>query len=165
MVPSQVLRGGIMRIRFAAAALLLSFVATNSLALNRREYIDQTNEKVNTQNPEQLDDSELVQAMSDRKTLDYAQGGNLVVTKILNDDKSGPAHQKWYVRLSNGVNMQAVYNLDMCERVPLKVGDRIAMGGQFICFGKGGLLHWLHRDPRGNRPDGYVYLNGKYYCK
>jgi hypothetical protein len=60
--------------------------------------------------------------------------------------------------------MEAVYNLDMCERVPLKVGDIISMGGQFIWTNQGALLHWLHFDPRQNRRDGYVELNGKVYC-
>jgi len=154
-----------MGIRFFVLAFVVAFAATSSQALSRRQYIDETNQKVSNQNPNELNDSELISAMNDRKNVDYAQGGNLVVVKVLNDDNDGPGHQKWVVRLSNGIQMLSVYNLDMCERVPLKVGDTIAMGGQFIGFGKGGLLHWLHRDPRGKRPDGYVYLNGKYYCK
>ena len=63
--------------------------------------------------------------------------------------------------------MQAVYNSDMenCDRVPLKVGDMVSMGGQFIYTNEGPMLHWLHYDPRGNRPDGFVEVNGRFYCK
>ncbi|AFY00753.1 DUF3465 domain-containing protein [Bdellovibrio bacteriovorus] len=114
---------------------------------------------------ESASDSDLVRAVNDRRREDFVEGGSLTVVKILPDDSSGLEHQKWVVRLSNGELMQAVYNLDMCPRVPLKVGDVIAMGGQFIWTNKGGLLHWLHHDPRGRRPDGYVYVNGQYYCK
>lgn len=114
---------------------------------------------------ETASDSELVQAVNERRREDFVEGGSLVVVKILPDDTNGLEHQKWVVRLSNGELMQAVYNLDMCPRVPLRVGDVIAMGGQFIWTNKGGLLHWLHHDPRGRRPDGYVFVNGNYYCK
>lgn len=110
-------------------------------------------------------DSELVDAVRARRFQNFVEGGSLTVVKLMADDNTGLEHQKWVVRLSNGETMQAVYNLDMCPRVPLKVGDVIAMGGQFIWTNQGGLLHWLHHDPRGNRPDGYVYVNGNYYCK
>lgn len=111
------------------------------------------------------DDSDLVRAVNDQRRVDFVEGGNVVVTKLLPDDNNGLKHQKWMVRLSNGKTMQAVYNSDMCPRVPLRTGDVIAIGGQFIWTKGGALIHWLHHDPRGQRPDGYVYVNGKYYCK
>ncbi len=111
------------------------------------------------------DDAKIVRAVNDRRGMNFVEGGGMVVTKILPDDTSGLQHQKWVVRLSNGKTMQAVYNSDMCPRVPVKVGDVVAMGGQFIWTNDGGLLHWLHHDPRGRRPDGYVFVNGQYYCK
>ncbi len=110
-------------------------------------------------------DSEIVKVVSAQKGAYYVQGSGMVVKTVLPDDTQGAQHQKFIVTLSNGQNMMAVYNSDMCERVPVKVGDVVAMGGQFIWTDRGALLHWLHRDPRKNRPDGYVYLNGKYYCK
>lgn len=110
-------------------------------------------------------DQEIVRAVNSQRRLNFVEGGSLVVTKVLPDDTNGNEHQKWMVRLSNGKTMQAVYNSDMCPRVPVKEGDVIAMGGEFIWTNRGALLHWLHHDPRGNRPDGYVYLNGKFYCK
>ncbi len=111
------------------------------------------------------DDSQIVQAMQNQDRVNFVEGANMVVTKLLPDDTQGLQHQKWIVRLSNGTTMQAVYNTDMCPRVPVKVGDVVSMGGQFIWTGGGGLLHWLHKDPRGSRPDGYVFLNGQFYCK
>lgn len=112
-----------------------------------------------------LPDYQVLKAMNNRRNVNFIEASNMVVTKILPDDTQGLEHQKWTVRLSDGRTMQAVYNLDMCERVPLKVGDVISMGGQFIWTRQGGLLHWLHGDPKGNRPDGYVELNGKFFCK
>lgn len=111
------------------------------------------------------DDSDIVRAVNDQRRVDFVEGGGLTVTKLLPDDNNGLKHQKWMVRLSNGFTMQAVYNSDLCPRVPLKVGDVIAMGGQFIWTKGGALLHWLHHDPKGRRPDGFVFVNGKFYCK
>lgn len=110
-------------------------------------------------------DAQIVQAVNNQKGANFVEGSGMVVTQLLPDDNSGLRHQKWMVRLSNGKLLQAVYNSDMCPRVPLQVGDVVAMGGQFIWTNQGGLIHWLHHDPRGNRPDGYVMVNGKYYCK
>lgn len=114
---------------------------------------------------EHSSDSDIIRAVNDQRRVDFVEGGNMVVQKILPDDRNGLRHQKWVVRLSNGKQMDAVYNLDMCPRVKIKEGDKIAMGGQFIWTNKGALLHWLHHDPRGNRPDGFVYANGQFYCK
>lgn len=111
------------------------------------------------------DDSDIVRAINDQRQVNFVEGGGLVVVKILPDDTNGLKHQKWVVRLSNGMAMQAVYNSDMCPRVPVKIGDVIAMGGQFIWTKGGALIHWLHHDPKGRRPDGFVLLNGTYYCK
>lgn len=110
-------------------------------------------------------DSQIVAAAERRGRVDFVEGSGMVVTQLLPDDNSGLRHQKWMVKLSNGQSMQAVYNSDMCPRVPLKVGDVVAMGGQFIYTNEGPMLHWLHFDPKSNRPDGYVEVNGQAYCK
>jgi len=111
------------------------------------------------------DDSQIVQAYEAKRRVNFVEGAKMEVVKLLPDDNSGLKHQKWVVRLSNGKLMQAVYNTDMCPYVPLQVGDVVAMGGMFLWTGNSGMIHWLHHDPRGNRPDGYVMVNGKYYCK
>lgn len=109
-------------------------------------------------------DVELIDAVNDRRRVGFVKASGLLVIKILPDDTQGREHQKWVVQLSNGKQVQAVYNSDMCPRVPLKEGDIVEMGGEFIWTPQGGLLHWLHHDPRGNRPDGYVILDGTVYC-
>lgn len=145
---------------FTSIVLTILFASTSNAAKQQpSQTVDSS--AVN----ESASDSDIIRAVNDQRRVDFVEGGSMVVTKILPDDNSGLKHQKWVVRLSNGKQMQAVYNLDMCPRVQIKVGDKIAMGGQFIWTGGGGLLHWLHHDPRGNRPDGYVYANGRYYCK
>ena len=114
------------------------------------------------------DDQQIAQADNNQRDVNFVEGGGMVVTQVLQDESSqnsGLTHQRFVVRLSNGNEMEAVYNLDMCPRVPVNVGDVVAIGGQFIWTNQGGLIHWLHHDPKGLRPDGYVMVNGTYYCK
>ncbi|WP_374078674.1 DUF3465 domain-containing protein [Bdellovibrio bacteriovorus] len=146
-----------------------SFDTAEAKRRHRQEQIENRDQNSNSGASQAVDnsanDSDIVRAVNDQRRVNFVEGGGMVVTKVLPDDNNGLKHQKWVVRLSNGKTMQAVYNSDMCPRVPVKVGDVIAMGGMFLWTNTGALLHWLHHDPRGNRPDGYVFVNGKYYCK
>ncbi len=117
-----------------------------------------------TDHPGQIqDDSALVSAVNSRHNEFFIEAGNLVVSNILPDDTSGLPHQKWQARLSDGSIITVVYNSDMGERVPVQIGSTFGVGGQFIWTGNGGLVHWVHDDPKKIRPDGYVYLNGVVY--
>lgn len=109
------------------------------------------------------DDKQLVAAVEAKEDAYYVEAGNLVTTKLLPDDTKGNPHQKWQARLSNGTVITVVYNSDMGDRVPIEEGDTFGAGGQFISQGKGGILHWVHADPKNHRPDGYVYLKGVVY--
>ena len=110
-------------------------------------------------------DTQIIQAVRNRRKVHFVEGGSMVVTRLLPDDNSGLRHQKWMVQLSSGESLQAVYNSDMCPHVPLEEGDVISMGGMFLWTNEGAMIHWLHHDPKGQRPDGYVKVNGKFYCK
>jgi hypothetical protein len=105
----------------------------------------------------------LAAAIQSRRGVNFIEVQDAKVIDVLPDDLVGSQHQKWVVELENGATILSVFNLDICERVPLKIGDRVSMGGQFIWDKGGGLIHWIHKDPRGNRPDGYVELNGVRY--
>ena len=108
-------------------------------------------------------DSRLVQDVSNHRGENFVEAKDVTVSELSPDDTQGLPHQKWYVKLSSGAEIQCVYNLDMGTRIPLKVGDRISIGGQFIWTNQGGLVHWLHEDPSHRRPDGYVIVNGQTY--
>lgn len=108
---------------------------------------------------------DIANAQQRGKGVNYLEVQDAVVSKLLPDDTQGRPHQKWVVSLANGRSLLSVYNADMGERIPLKVGDTVSMGGQYIWDRSGGLIHWLHHDPKGRRPDGWVELNGVVYGK
>ncbi|MDG0817890.1 DUF3465 domain-containing protein [Bdellovibrio svalbardensis] len=145
-------------------SLTATLVISTAEAKNKHGNNSSQEETVSFFNPT-AGDAMIVRAVEGKKRVNFVEGSGMVVIQLLPDDNSGLKHQKWVVRLSNGKLMQAVYNSDMCPRVPIKVGDVVAMGGMFLWTEVGAMLHWLHHDPRGNRPDGYVMVNGTYYCK
>lgn len=108
-------------------------------------------------------DSDLVRAVNDRRSVHFVEAANVVVTRILPDDTSGLPHQRWYVRLSNGTQVLCVYNLNMGNKIPLQMGSTLTIGGEFKWTSQGPLMHWLHDDPKDRRPDGYVEMNGVRY--
>lgn len=109
------------------------------------------------------DDKQLQTAIQNKKNAYFVEAANLSVTQLLPDDTQGLPHQKWVATLSNGLKIQIVYNLNMGLKVPIKVGDKFAVGGQFIWTDQGGLVHWTHEDPKQVRPDGYVMYNNVIY--
>jgi hypothetical protein len=106
---------------------------------------------------------ELIDAQQSGRGLDYVEVREVTVTQVLPDDLKGSKHQKWIVQLANGRSLLSVYNISICERVPVKVGDVVSMAGQYIWDKGGGLIHWIHQDPRGSRKDGYVEVGGNRY--
>lgn len=109
------------------------------------------------------DDGDLIRAVRDRKNVHFVSAEDLPVIKLYPDDTSGNLHQKWVVKLSNGSQVLCVYNIDFAKRVPLDTNDQVAIGGHFVWTKQGGLVHWLHEDPKKRRPDGYVDLHGTRY--
>ncbi|MFZ3229727.1 MAG: DUF3465 domain-containing protein [Pseudobdellovibrio sp.] len=112
------------------------------------------------------DDAALIQAVTSHKQVSFVKAEGLVVSGLLKDDTNGSPHQKFNVKLTSGQVIMIVSNLDMCEKIPVQVGDVVGAGGQFIPTGKsGGLLHWTHKDPKKIRPDGFIELGGRVFCQ
>lgn len=111
------------------------------------------------------DNSAILKAIAEKNTARYIEVSNLKIVQLLNDDNSGSRHQKWIAQLDNGQKIMGVYNIDLAEKVPLKMGDIIGMGGELVFDRNGGgpLMHWIHSDPHHSRRDGYVLLNRKKY--
>jgi hypothetical protein len=151
------------RIALLTVTLILAF-SELGYSKGRKGY--NPRKKVTESTYAKMDGSEedLLRAIDSRKRVKFLYAANLVVVEVLPDDNQGSRHQKWVVETSNGQQVMAVYNSDMCPRVPVEVGDRIGLAGEYIWTKQGGLIHWLHHDPRGGRPDGFVELEGNRYC-
>lgn len=108
--------------------------------------------------------TEAAAAIRTHDKIDFIEIQDVVVSEILPDDLTGRPHQRWKVKLSTGEEILAVFNSDTGERVPLDVGDVMTVAGEFlVARHEGPIIHWLHTDPRGRRPNGFVEMDGQRY--
>lgn len=87
-----------------------------------------------------------------------------IVIKILADDLDGSRHQRFIVKLSSGQTLLIAHNIDIAPRInSLQVGDSIAFQGEYEWNPQGGVVHWTHRDPDGDRIGGWIDHKGRRY--
>jgi Protein of unknown function (DUF3465) len=87
-----------------------------------------------------------------------------VVAKVLADDNQGARHQRFIVKLDNGISLLIAHNIDLAPRIEnLNAGDNIAFKGEYVWNAKGGIVHWTHHDPSGHHAAGWLKHNGKTY--
>jgi hypothetical protein len=85
------------------------------------------------------------------------------VSRLLRDDTRGSRHQKFLIELDGGHSLLVSHNIDLAPRVPVDVGDRVSVRGEYVWNDRGGLLHWTHHDPAGSTAGGWVRLRGETY--
>ena len=52
-----------------------------------------------------------------------------IVTRLLADDHEGARHQRFVLDMRNGQTLLIAHNIDLVERVPLGMGDRVTFRG------------------------------------
>jgi len=86
------------------------------------------------------------------------------VVKVLEDDNNPPRHQRFVLKLDNGITLLVAHNIELAERVAdLKAGDTLSLNGEYEWNKKGGVVHWTHHDPQGRHVAGWLRHNGKTY--
>jgi hypothetical protein len=87
-----------------------------------------------------------------------------VVVKMLADDTRGSRHQRFLLELPSGQTVLIAHNIDLATRVDaLRAGDRVSLAGEYEWNERGGVIHWTHRDPRGNHAAGWIQHQGRTY--
>lgn len=87
-----------------------------------------------------------------------------IVISLFPDDIIGSKHQKFTLKLANGKTVLVIHNIDISNKIgELKIGDKVSFLGEYQWNAFGGMVHWTHKDPHGNHPDGWLKYNGKIY--
>ena len=90
--------------------------------------------------------------------------GTGVVTRLLPDDDSGSAHQRFIIRLPSGQTLLVAHNTDLAPAITnLRVGDTIEYSGEYEWNPKGGVVHWTHRDHAHQHADGWLKHDGRVF--
>ena len=86
-----------------------------------------------------------------------------VVVRLLPDDDDDDPHQRFVIRLSSGQTLLVAHNIELAERVPVGMGDRIGFRGVYEWNSQGGVVHWTHRDPQGGEEEGFIRFRDEIY--
>lgn len=86
-----------------------------------------------------------------------------VVVRLLADDRDDSPHQRFVIDTGARQTLLIVHNLELAERLPLGIGDRVRVRGVYEWSDLGGLVHWTHGDPLGAEIGGYVCFRGREY--
>jgi hypothetical protein len=90
--------------------------------------------------------------------------GSGEVIRLLPDDNKGSRHQRFIIKLSSGQTLLIAHNIDIAPRVEnLNIGDTVSFFGQYEANDKGGVIHWTHRDPKGQHMAGWLNHKRKMY--
>jgi hypothetical protein len=86
------------------------------------------------------------------------------VCRLLSDDDDDSPHQRFIIEVGNRQTLLIAHNLELAERVPVGMGDRVHVRGVYEWNDLGGLVHWTHDDPLGVEDGGWVRYRRKTYA-
>ena len=151
--------------RVSIFAALLVFAATLVYVLVQREAtppsVPGTNDTAGAASVDR-GEGRIVEAFRGRASGLIVESGGEVV-RTLRDDNEGSRHQRFVVELNGGHTVLVAHNIDLARRVPLREGDVVRFRGQYEWNERGGVVHWTHRDPRGQREGGWIRHRGELY--
>jgi len=108
-------------------------------------------------------ESSLARSISEQKSGTQVEGSGTVIS-VLSDDNDGSRHQRFILRLDSGATLLIAHNIDVAPRIEsLGKGDIVEFYGVYESNAKGGLVHWTHRDTRGNHVAGWLKHEGRTY--
>ena len=87
-----------------------------------------------------------------------------LVQRLISDDNEGSRHQRFIIEVRGGQTLLIAHNIDIADRVPVGMGDRVRFRGLYEWNNLGGLVHWTHHDPHGVEDGGYVQFRARDYA-
>jgi hypothetical protein len=107
--------------------------------------------------------SEIARLLRERQSGVVVEGVG-TVEKLLPDDLAGSRHQRFILRLASRQTILVSHNIDLAPRLDsLRIGDEVRFRGQYEWNQRGGLVHWTHHDPAGERTGGWLRHGDRIY--
>jgi hypothetical protein len=142
---------------------LILLLALFGVACDRVPSTTLVSESEQAQGATQSDNAAIIQAFKGKKSNIFVEGSG-TVKKLLADDNKGSRHQKFLVTISDEQTLLFAHNIDLAPRLDaLAVGDVVTFRGEYVYNPKGGVMHWTHKDPQGEKQGGWIMHNGQKY--
>jgi len=110
------------------------------------------------------DDHDLIVQAYDGRTSNIIVETEARVVLLLPDIEDLGKFQEFKIELENGHVLRVLHDLDESNRVPLAVSSKIRLRGEYDWSVDGGVIHWTHDDPAGQREGGWIdYLGQRYF--
>ena len=107
--------------------------------------------------------SEIARLFRERQSGVVVEGAG-TVEKLLPDDLVGSRHQRFILRIASQRTILVSHNIDLAPRLDsLRIGDEVHFRGQYEWNQRGGLIHWTHHDPGGERIGGWLRHHDRVY--
>ena len=85
------------------------------------------------------------------------------VRRLLPDDNDSSRHQRFVIDVGQRQTLLIAHNIELAERVPVGMGDRVYVRGLYEWNDLGGLIHWTHRDPMEGDEGGWIRYRRQVY--
>ena len=85
------------------------------------------------------------------------------VAANLPDIVDDASYQQFILQLNNNHLVMVSHNTDISLPIPIGPGSKVRIRGEYDWTPDGGLIHWTHRDPSGQREGGWIEANGARY--
>ena len=79
------------------------------------------------------------------------------------DDHDSARHQRFVIDIGDRQTLLIAHNIELAERVPVGMGDRVRVRGLYEWNDLGGLLHWTHHDPLEDEEGGWILYRRRTY--
>jgi hypothetical protein len=142
-------------------AMVLLFAAAVAYAIATRESRPSVEDAVFREGGSET--SEIARLFRERQSGIVVEGTG-TVEKLLPDDLVGSRHQRFILQLASRHTLLVSHNIDLAPRLDsLEIGDEVDFRGQYEWNPRGGLVHWTHHDPAGERFGGWLRHRGRVY--
>jgi hypothetical protein len=112
----------------------------------------------------QPDDAAIVADFHNHQSNVEVTADGTVVRLLADRTSSTGIHEQFILKLSSAdITVEVEHNISIAPRVPVAIGDRVIVHGEYVWNAQGGLIHFTHHDPRGTHEGGYIQDNGKTY--
>ena len=105
----------------------------------------------------------MTQAFGKRDSDSWIESSGVCIRLLHDDADDGERHQRFILNIGHGQTILVAHNIDLAERIPLGLGDRVRFRGIYEWNEAGGTVHWTHRDPLDHQDGGFIEFRRKRY--